>query len=335
MLVLCGAVGIDGGADDAHFVGGRDDFEAAALQRAHLDHVVHQPVQQSAINKLHFRSGDKKCSWAFHVDAGRRGSSQCAVAQGNKFFAARVTGAGVFENFFWFEIHKPQTHRTAPEDSFEMSLAAAAAELFLGVEANDRMPAFPDSFPGRETAEADAVADGPNAEQFVQCSARGRNSRGHDVGVIEKMNVRAGEFAAQRGGQGGLEGKAFGLLEVRRVLDDAVANDAWEADANRGDFFPLRNFLNLLPDAVNDTVRGHGLQRVERLCFLRKDVERAEHLVVLHEANGDMFHDQYTDCPAHCAPANLKGPSLRAIGSSHGRDYVLASLFKPLNAAAL
>src|SRR6266404_1116176 len=146
-----------------------------------------------------------------------------------------------------------------------MPLAAAAAELFFGVEANDRMPAFPDSFPGRETAEADAVTDGPHTEQLVQFASRRRNSRGHDVGVIEKVNLRAGEFAAQRGGQGGLEGKAFSLLKVRRVLDDAVANDAWEADANRGDFLPLCHLLYLLPDTVNDTVRGHGLQRVERL----------------------------------------------------------------------
>jgi hypothetical protein len=30
-LVLRGAVGVDGGADDSHFVGGGDEFEAAAL----------------------------------------------------------------------------------------------------------------------------------------------------------------------------------------------------------------------------------------------------------------------------------------------------------------
>ncbi len=76
------------------------------------------------------------------------------------------------------------------------------------------MPAFPDSFPGREAAEADAVAESPHAEEFVQLALRGGNSRGHDVGVIEKVNVRAGEFAAQRGRQGSLESKAFGLLEV-------------------------------------------------------------------------------------------------------------------------
>jgi hypothetical protein len=39
-LMLCGAVGVDGGADDADLVRRWDQFEAAALQRAHLDHFV-------------------------------------------------------------------------------------------------------------------------------------------------------------------------------------------------------------------------------------------------------------------------------------------------------
>ena len=40
VLLLCGTVGIDGGADDSHFIGGRNDLEAAALQWTHLDHFM-------------------------------------------------------------------------------------------------------------------------------------------------------------------------------------------------------------------------------------------------------------------------------------------------------
>ena len=44
-LALCGAVRVDGGADDPHLVRGRHDFEAAALQGTHLDHFMHEPIQ--------------------------------------------------------------------------------------------------------------------------------------------------------------------------------------------------------------------------------------------------------------------------------------------------
>src|SRR6266852_6690356 len=85
ILSLRGAVGVDGSAEDTDFVGGGDQFEAAALQRAHFDHFVEEPVEQSDVDKFHFRSGDEKCSWAFHVDAGGGGRSEGAVTQVYKF----------------------------------------------------------------------------------------------------------------------------------------------------------------------------------------------------------------------------------------------------------
>src|SRR5882724_9375978 len=115
---LPGAVGVDGGADNAHFVGGGDDFEAAALERAHLDHFVEEPVQQADINKFHVGSGHEKCSRAFHVDAGGSGGGERAMTKRYKFLAARVAAGGVFKDFFRFEIEETQTHGAAPEDSF-------------------------------------------------------------------------------------------------------------------------------------------------------------------------------------------------------------------------
>lgn len=79
ILSLGGAVGVDGGADDTHFVGGGDQFEAAALQGAHLDHFVEEPVQQADVNKFYFGSGDEECSRAFHVDTGGGGGGESAV----------------------------------------------------------------------------------------------------------------------------------------------------------------------------------------------------------------------------------------------------------------
>src|SRR6266853_1772418 len=306
ILRLRGAVGVDGGTDDAHFVGGWNKFETTALERAHLDHFVEESVQQADVDKFHFGSSNEECARAFHVDTGSGGSGESAVTQGHEFLAARITRTGVFKNFFGFEIQKTQAHGAAPENAFQMAAAATAAEILLWIESDDRVAAFPDAFTGREAAETDAVAERPHADEFVQLALRRGDSRGHDVGVIEKVNVRAGEFAAQRGRQGRLQGKAFGLVEVRRILDDAIFNDAREADANRFNLFAARHFLNLLPDAIDDAFRGHGLQRVERLHAFRINTDRAEHLVGFHQAHGDMFHHEYTNCPAHCAPANPK-----------------------------
>ena len=43
-LLVHGALGVDGGADDSDLVGGRDQFKPAALQRAHLHHFMQIPV---------------------------------------------------------------------------------------------------------------------------------------------------------------------------------------------------------------------------------------------------------------------------------------------------
>src|SRR6266853_364644 len=316
ILRLRGAVGVDGGTDDAHFVGGWNKFETAALERTHLDHFVEESVQQTDVDKLYFRSGDEECSRAFYVDTSSGGSGESAVTQGHEFLAARITSTGVFKNFFGFEIQKTQAHGAASENAFQMSAAATAAEIFFWIESDDRVAAFPDAFTGREAAETDAVAERPHADEFVQLALRRGDSCGHDVGIIEKVNVRARESAAQRGGQGGLQGKAFGLLEVGRVLDDAISNDAREPDANSGNLFPVRHFLNLLANAIHDAFRGHGLQRVERLPAFRINADRAEHLVGFHQAHGDMFHYEYTNCPAHCAPTHSTESMIPAIDSS-------------------
>src|SRR5207253_2656486 len=128
-----GAVGVDGGTDDAHLVAGGDDFKTAALQGAHFHHLVQEPVQQSDVDESYVRPGNKKHSRAFHVDAGSRGGRQSAMTQHYKFRAARITCAGVFENFFRLKVQKSQAHGAETENSFEVPTAAATAEVSLGL----------------------------------------------------------------------------------------------------------------------------------------------------------------------------------------------------------
>src|SRR6266849_7789706 len=173
---------------------------------------MQRPVQQSDVDEFRIRAGDEECSRPFHVDAGGSGRSQSAVAQHHKVLASRVARTCVFKDFVGLKIHEPHAHGAAPEDSFQMAAASAAAENFLGVEGDDGVPAFPDSFAGREAAKTDAVTKRPDANERVQLALRGRDSRGHHVGVVENTNLRSRELAAYRGGKGSLKGKAFGWL---------------------------------------------------------------------------------------------------------------------------
>src|SRR5216684_1238680 len=207
--------------------------------------------------------------------------------------------------------------KKVPGPSMWMLVAAAAApaEILLGIQSDDGVPAFPDSFARRIAAKAHAIPERPHARQLMQLALRRRDSRGHNVRVIEQANLRTRSFAAQRGGQSRLQRESLGLMEVGRILHDAVANDSWKADSNGFDFFSARDFFHLPANAIHDAFRGHRLQRVERFHFFWENVGRTKNLVAFHQANGDMFHDEYTDCPAHRAPANLRESKMRTRDS--------------------
>src|SRR2546427_12213285 len=100
-LVLRGAVGVDGGADDSHLIGCWDHFKTAALQRAHLDHFMQQPIQQSDVDEFRIRAGDEKGSRAFHVDAGCGGSSHGAVTKRKKLRASHDTRPCAVDKFLY------------------------------------------------------------------------------------------------------------------------------------------------------------------------------------------------------------------------------------------
>ena len=63
---------------------------------------------------------------------------------------------------------------------------------------------------------------------------------------------RSGEFAAQSGRQRRLQSESLGLLEIGRVFDNTVSNDAGKTDADGLHFGSIGYFLDLLADAIND-----------------------------------------------------------------------------------
>src|SRR5258708_13512843 len=146
---------------------GGHDFEAAALQRAHLHHFVHKGVEQRDVDELGIGSGDIKLSRAVHVDASGGGGGQRAMAHVHEFGATRVAGARISEHLVGFEIEEAHAHGAVAEDAFEMAASAASAETFLGIERDHGMPALPNSFPPWITAEATAVPQLPHPNQFA------------------------------------------------------------------------------------------------------------------------------------------------------------------------
>src|SRR5713226_329126 len=202
-----------------------------------------------------------------------------------------------------------------------MATPAAAAEIFLRVERDHRVPAFPNAFAPGIAAEADAVAARPDANELLPLAARGGDSRGHRVGIVEDAHRSR---KAPRG-QRCLEVEAFHLVKIGRVLNDPAANHAVEPEADRLHFLAFGDGVDLFPDAVPDIFRGHGLQRVERLAFFGIEVERAGEFVVLDQADRDVFHYQYADSSSH--QLSSKNLTLRLT--------VHLNLFRPLKAAAL
>src|SRR5258708_6813469 len=160
-------------------------LEAAALQRAHFHHFVHQAVEQRHVDELGIGSGDIKLPWAVHVNAGSGGGGQGPMAYRYEFGGPRIAGARISEYLVGFEIEEAHAHGAVAEDAFEMAASAASAETFLGIERDHGMPALPNSFAPWITAEANAVAQRPHANQFAKFVAGRGDSGGHGVGVVE------------------------------------------------------------------------------------------------------------------------------------------------------
>src|ERR1700749_4533836 len=111
-----------------------------------------------------------------------------------------------------------------------MADASAAAERLLRVERDDRVPVLPDALGERVATEADAAAQSPDAYEIVEVSERRRYPCGDCVGVVEKEDGSIESLRTEQRHQLLAEPLPLRLLQVRRVLDDALADDAGEAD---------------------------------------------------------------------------------------------------------
>ena len=70
-------------------------------------------------------------------------------------------------------------------DAFEMAAPAAAAEVLLVVERDDRVAALPHAFGERVAAEADAVAERPHAKDRVELAGACGEAGRERVGIVD------------------------------------------------------------------------------------------------------------------------------------------------------
>ena len=112
--------------------------------------------------------------------------------------------------------------------------------------------------------------------------------------------------------------RALQLAQIGRLLDETAVDDAGQADADGVHGLSGRHRLDLLGEALRDSI---GRQTEQRLVFraLLVNTQLADQLVPFHQPGGDLLGGGDSNCPSHVII----------------RLYHFASLFSPLNAAAL
>ncbi len=81
-------------------------------------------------------------------------AAQRPVPELYKFDTARFARFGLLKYFFWLEVHKAQPHSALTHNAFHMTLAAASAEIFLGVQRHDGMTRPPRYRRSADTAQS-------------------------------------------------------------------------------------------------------------------------------------------------------------------------------------
>src|SRR5262252_4674761 len=122
------------------------------------------------------------------MNAGGGSSGQRAMASRHEFHTARVAASSIGEYFLGLKIQEAQPYRAIAKDSLQMSPAAAAAVILLGVQSNHGMAALPGALAPRIPAETYAVAQRPDAAQLATCAAGCGNAGGSGVRVVENTN---------------------------------------------------------------------------------------------------------------------------------------------------
>src|SRR5947208_168474 len=124
------------------------------------------------------------CRWKMRFDSSSRcrssirrlaivaTSARCRFTRSCSLIGVAVVAmARRREEFFRLHIQKAHTHRTVPHDAFQVAHPAAAAELLFRIERDHGMAGLPDAIQVRVAAEANAIAQVPNANQRFQAAA--------------------------------------------------------------------------------------------------------------------------------------------------------------------
>jgi hypothetical protein len=160
------------------------------------------------------------------------------------------------------------------------------------------MSAFPDAVAPRIEAEADAVAQIPDAHHVAGGPARQGDSRSQGLGIVDDRHRHLESLGFQRGAQQILDAQSLELSQVGRIVDDAVADDAGKAGAHAVHRSALAQGIDLLQDPGDDCVRRHGLQVDGPLSRLRIHA-RGGQAGALHDPHPDIVCRQDTDRAAH------------------------------------
>ena len=81
-------------------------------------------------------------------------------------------------------------------------------------------------------AEADADAEGPDADHAVELAHGGGESRGHAIGIVEDVDGGMEAGFGERGGEQFGDAGALELGEIGRFFDHAVADEARQGDSD-------------------------------------------------------------------------------------------------------
>src|SRR5918994_1833851 len=106
-----------GRADDGNFVVGGDDLEGAALERAHLHHVVERAGEHGNIDESRVRTREEETPGTIEVDAGRGRRRECAVPQAREGGTPHVAGRRAREYLIGFHVEKAHPHAAVADDA--------------------------------------------------------------------------------------------------------------------------------------------------------------------------------------------------------------------------
>src|SRR5205807_8459690 len=129
------------------------------------------------------------------------------------------------------------------------------AVRFTWFERHHRVPAFPDPVGVGINAEADAVAESPDANVPIELPAPGGQARSDDVSIVVEVNGRVDSSLAQLGGKQLLHAAALQLLQIRRFLDHPASNDSGNPHADHINGVARGNGFDLLADGVRHVFR--------------------------------------------------------------------------------